>query len=287
MMQAGKIVNRSPLLGLMVFGLSACIIPDDEITPGSGVVNNHAVRIVEELPLTAEANEACAAQSKSRGPCPQPPPSLPSHYLGPRARAYPMCICDKLAGQRDRGLRPFSFYAEDADVTDDGRPEDDLFGALFLDRNPEVLPTPEYLEYLNYLNPDDPAPDEHTDTPIGRPNPQMRQFLISDGGRFVDLCNGNRGEDSLAPGTHLLEFIVTDRRWFTPSGPADVSEETDTTGDVTTGTGPSVPVAPQIGVPDLAAGATFDIAAYVFECVDADQVPECETQCVADDDDGG
>jgi hypothetical protein len=220
---------------------------------------------VEPTQITAAADDACAAAVKGLTRCPQAPNS-PGHFFDPQD--YTFCSCDKASNARDsRPLPWFSLYAEDADRTEEGDPLDELFGAFLLDPAPAYEPD-ERVAYTAFLDPTSPAPDALPvayDDAIGRPAPALRDFTISDENGEVDLCNGNLG-DELDWGWHTVQFIVTDRPWFTPEQGAQ-----------------------QVGVPDLAAGATYDTTAYTFFCHHWEADPEvdpvdCSNQCVIPED---
>ena len=66
----------------------------------------------------------------------------------------------------------------------------------------------------------------------------------------IDLCNDNNG-GPLSPGLHNLQFLVTDRPFFR------AAREGSDHGRL------------QCGVPDVAAGATYAVTNYVFECIDS------------------
>lgn len=277
----------------------ACVIPDEDILIEDEFQNRHAVRIVEPVQLTPEAEAACddvLAGNIKR--CPQPPPTLPTHFLDPNLPDYEFCSCDKAAGQRDtNALGTFSLYAEDGDRDEDDKPEDELYGAFLLDVEPESPnPVTFFVNYTSYLDAETPAPAaglSDYDDAIGRPSPEARQFLIDDGteAHSVDLCNGALGENALERGWHTVQFIVTDRFWFTPvifecpGGGTDCSDADKV--PATDGDGTVLTAPPQIGVPDVAAGATYDSTSFHFFCRDAladpdvfpEDAMECQDQC--------
>jgi hypothetical protein len=222
------------------------------------------VRIVERLLVGADADTACAEKLANDGqgknqPCPQPPESLPSDLL-----ELGSCVCPE--GSTDfRSLAEFVVYAEDADVDDRERPLDELYAALLLDYDPYLDTPADRVAYRNYLQPDRPAQDvgqSDYEKAIGRPSPLLRFFRVVGSAGVVDLCNDNDGA-KLTTGLHTLRLVVTDRRWFTP-----VQRDEDGKPLIDDLTGDPVLLPMQTGVPDLAGGATFDTALYVFRCDD-------------------
>ena len=107
---------------------------------------------------------------------------------------------------------------------------------------------------------------------IERPDPHLKNWTLA-GQPQVDLCNDNDGTP-LQPGTHQLRVIVTDRPWYRPvlldaEGAVLLDDE-----------GESVLGDPVIGMPDLAAGASYDTATYVFQCFDGfDMVEGMQCNC--------
>jgi hypothetical protein len=243
---------------------AACIIPDFGIRSGR-IQNRAAVRIVEPFDVVPELDEACGTSPQV--PCAQPPASgLPrSHFFDP---STPFCSCSVENGEfDDRRLRTVSLYVEDLDSDDQGRPADSIFAAILLDVPADTTrPASDFVEYRRYLDPTQPALNARDDyEPDGRLDPQLREIVIADANARFDLCTGpDRGP--LAAGFHTLEVVVTDRPWFAPArGDADTDED--------------VGEAPQlVGVPDLAAGATYATTTYTFFCAARDEAP-CDTQC--------
>ena len=98
-------------------------------------------------------------------------------------------------------------------------------------------------------------------------NGMWRFRFGKDGGAGTDLCNDDNGA-KLAPGLHTLQIMVTDRPFFQPP-------RLDASGEPL-----EVLAPPQDGMPDLAQGATFAVANYVFECVAADVMGASACDCV-------
>jgi hypothetical protein len=191
--------------------------------------------------------------------CPQPPPEQSSdvlpHFLDPVANPlYAFCSCP--IGQQDTFARPnFPIYIEDRDE-DAERNVDDLYAALLLDPSPSNPNPQTAVRYRIYVNPQDPIPRASSIeyNPIGRADPLLRELRLGNEFRDFDFCNG--GSDvPLTEGMHALVVMITDRPWFTP-----------TSGAI------------QEGVPDLAAGATFDALTYVFSCASSTS-ERCASQC--------
>jgi hypothetical protein len=239
--------------------LSACILPDRDINiVNEDIQNKHAVKIVEPIELTDDARLACeeAAAEADEEVCPQPGTNPLPHFLDPTIEEYRFCSCDALE-THSKKLRETTLYVEDRDEDRDKTP-DTLYAAIQLDLNPDD-PNPHlYVAYEYLVNPAIPLSlDNQLEyQPIKRPDPKLRELKLGTGDRRIDLCN-DAGSQPLAPGFHRLRVIVTDRAWF-------VDED-----------GNSKP-----GVPDLAAGATYDTADYVFHCDDRETNDDCKTECV-------
>jgi hypothetical protein len=272
---------RSVAVVVLVVPVATCIIPDYDIYAEGQFANRHAVRIVERVQLTDAAHLACKDEDPRIERCPQAPETFArgGHFLDPATnKDYDFCSCDKDSLLRDtRALRNFSLYAEDGDLEDDGTPLDSLYGAFMLDPRAGAPPT-DSVAYLAYLDPKAPALDalpSPYDEAIGRPFPALREFTVGDENGEVDLCNGNAG-DELAHGWHTLQFIVTDRPWFTP-----VVRDSD--GNVVVDENGDPELAPQqVGVPDLAGAATYDVTSYTFYCSHwTEAEAQCQDQCDA------
>ncbi|EDM79042.1 hypothetical protein PPSIR1_10580 [Plesiocystis pacifica SIR-1] len=246
-------------LGALV-GLGAgCIVPDTFIDVRVGGQNEHGVRIVESIPLDEAAAEACNADLE----CPMPRETGLPVYLDPREPEYQFCICGENQIDDNR-LNPVTLYAEDADQ-DEGMARDSLYAALLLDWSPTTGDSAfDYVAYRSYLDPRSPVPlffSPYETQVIRRPTPFQRAIQLSDvDGSSFDLCNGSGTE--LTPGVHTLTLLVTDRDWFQ-------TEPTIVTGDTGDESGGFETLAIKLeGVPDIAAGATYDLETYVFSCLE-------------------
>ncbi len=248
-------------VGPLALAAAACIIPDKEIVIEGEFANRGAIRIVEPLPVSGDADLACDLASKDVTACPQVPSAglIPSGVIG-----APLCVCPEGSAD-DQALGEIRIYAEDPDRDQDGNPKDDLFAALLLDFDAFSDLPQDAVAYRNYLQPDRPgelvASAEYENS-LGRPSPRLRFFRIVGPSGVVDLCNDNEG-DKLAPGPHTLKLIATDRPWFTP-----VKRDEEGKPVVDPATGEPILLPQEIGTPDLAAGATYDTISWVFVCGD-------------------
>ncbi len=229
---------------------SACIISDYNIEIEGEFANRGAVRILENFNVGPSADDACG-ESLGLNQCP-----VPDQALHPGLLPIPFCVCPE--GFFDSSApNSFNIFVEDPDRNEDNNPLDEIRGAFFLDLNPvtdnleEAQP-----DYRQYLDPSRVARldlnSAYVDS-IGRPPPQpriLRVFGSQSQEQGVDLCNG---AGTLETGFHTLHLIVSDRDWFTTPGPDG-------------GPGNQLP-----GVPDLARGATYDSATYVFNCGEGEQ----------------
>jgi hypothetical protein len=258
------------LVGAAAIGVGlACIIPDADIQVLVGDVNAYPVRFVEGIPLDEEARCACSADSCE---CPMPGVTGIPTYLDPEDTAYKFCICGD--DEVDEGrLYGVEIYVEDQDE-EDGVPSDSLYAAALLDWDPTTGDSPfEYVAYRSYLDPGTSlalAYSSYEPLVIKRPRPYARKIILRDpsaGGRF-DLCNG--AGVPVGPGYHTLTLIVTDRPWFQREAGVVETTEAGETGDPLE-TGPVT----LDGVPDIAAGATYDMRTYVFMCHDQETDPTC------------
>jgi hypothetical protein len=228
----------------------ACIIPDRDIQVRTNDFNLYPVRFVEGIPLSDAASCACDPDTCE---CPLPDFTALPPYLDPAE--YPFCICAE--NRIDAGrLSAVSLYVEDQDEVD-GAPRDLLFAAALLDWNPTLeQPATDYVAYRGYLDPsksvDLGTGLSYENLVIKRPRPYMRQIVLSVDSAF-DLCNG--AGRTLEPGFHTVSFMVTDRAWFQNSSDS------------------GMPISNE-GVPDISAGATYDIQTYVFQCL-AEGDPDC------------
>lgn len=239
----------------------ACIIPDTRIQVRSSDENLNVVRFIEGVPLDEPARAACDEETLQ---CPMPDLADLPTFLDPAD--YPFCICaeDKIDANRLPGV---TVQAEDADA------EDELRAALILDWSPVDGDSAfDYIAYRNYLDPIqalEPVGGSYQNNVIKRTPPSVYSITLTDTtGRF-DLCNGAGRE--LSGGFHTLTLMVTDRPWFTTE-PIDVGTE---------GGGQTMPITLE-GVPDIAAGATYDIETYVFNCYDEASEPDL-CNCVETD----
>jgi hypothetical protein len=273
----------------------ACIIPDREIGFAGGPDNEFAVRIVFRPPMTDQMIAICQAPSLPErlydaSFCPAARNVRPAGLIR-SADGGPFCICP--TGRDARAIPAFTVYAEDADTEHDD-PRDTLYGVLLLDPDPEGGSPLHDVAYQNYLEAgavgvlvDDSVADLLPGEPEGgrqdrtvpteaRDEVFQRRFLIDDPGpdNVLDLCNDDNGT-ALDPGLHNLQFLVTDRPFFRP-----VRRDEDGSPAVDPVTGETTPLATQYGVPDLAAGASYAVANYVFECLDAtaDPAPDCDCE---------
>jgi hypothetical protein len=153
---------------------------------------------------------------------------------------------------------------------------------LLLDATLDEPRPSDRIAYRNYLEPCGTATNRsvlEADPPRVVPNEErddvpQRLFRLDDGsGRgTIDLCNDNSGSP-VEPGFHTLQFMVTDRPFFRPAILDSEGEPEEIQGEPLFGP-------QQCGVPDLAAGATYAVAEYVFECrlagEDADPAGECD-----------
>jgi hypothetical protein len=239
-------------LALVLGGIGfACIIPDRDIQVRTTDFNLYPVKFVEYIPLTEEARCDCDSTTCE---CPLPDfTGLPA-FLDPSDPRFQFCICgeNKIDANRLQGV---FLYVEDQDEVD-GEPADLLKAAALLDWSPTLLvPAPEYVAYRSYLDPGEElfiSVSSYENDVIKRPRPYVRSIELKLEDAF-DLCNG--AGRPLTPGFHTLTFIVTDREWSerVTDGGMVVSNE---------------------GVPNIAAGATYDIQTYTFQCL-AEGDPNC------------
>ncbi len=268
--------------GAALFGC-ACIIPDRGITFEGGPSNPGAVRILEATPVPALWTEWCTNRDINdnvEGGTAAFCPSVRATRSGGAVEGGPFCICPE--GQRDaRALARWTIYAEDPDLDGDAG-ADTLYGVLRLDPDPASEEPTAAVAFENYLEPcapgqpEDvgfmtlPAPDEDDGYFVDRVVPSIARntapqwaFEVDDAfSERIDLCNDNNGI-ALEPGLHNLQFLVTDRPFFRAAREDSDLERL------------------QCGVPDVAAGATYAVTNYVFECLDAaleDNADDCECE---------
>lgn len=261
--------------GLVVaLGLGGCIIPDRGIRAESDDDNPGAVRIVESIPIVQEWLDRCdpdLEEDFDPTGCPQVPASVLPQGLVPGG---PYCACP----DRDsRTVPEFLLYAEDPDLRRD-EAADTLRAVALLDLDPLTEAPHNFVAYPEHFVPGgvgEYIQDVSTLQNVGviRPstgrnhNGLWRFRFGKDGGEGVDLCNDNAGE-TLPVGLHNLQIMVTDRPFFRPV-------RLDAEGEpVTSPDGRPVLLPSQFGMPDLAAGATWAVANYVFECHDPDDVDD-------------
>lgn len=250
--------RRSSTLALIAIALGlSCIIPDRDIQVRTTDFNLYPVRFVEGIVLTEEARCACDADTCE---CPLPDFTLLPTFLDPNEHKF--CICKENKFD-DNALPGVQLFVEDQDEVD-GEPADLLYAAALLDWSPTLgAPAFDYVAYRGYLDPDEPlnlsSSHDYENNVIKRPRPYVREIelvatQVNDEDAF-DLCNG--AGRPLLPGFHTLSLVVTDREW---------SKRVSDTG---------VEVS-QHGVPDIAAGATYDIQTYVFHCLAEGEEGGCE-----------
>ncbi len=252
--------SPAPRTGALALGtMAGCIIPDKNIVIEGEFANRGAVRIVEPLPVSADADLTCDLASREVSACPQVPSAgiIPSGVID-----APLCVCPEGSAD-DQALGEIRVYAEDPDRDRDGAPKDSLFAALLLDFDPFSDLPQDAVAYRNYLQPDRPGEllgSSEYQNALGRPSPRLRFFRIVGPAGVVDLCNDNEG-DRIDPGLHTLKLIVSDRPWFTPV-------ERDDSGQpiLDPATGEPILLPQEVGTPDLAAGATYDTMSWVFTC---------------------
>ena len=296
-----------PLFGLCVglcVGLPAgCIIPDRDIQAEDAIGNPGAVRIVEATNLPASFAATCNVMDNTQT-CPQVPSGRRGGLVVERdedGNVLPYCVCPE--GSVDSRVVPeFFIYAEDPDREGPG-PADDLFAVALLDLDPATSEPQIFVAYEQQLppgsrgesftldeldpgalDPRDLNPD--TDESVlfasqGREDNGLFRFRFGgNAGRGTDLCNDDNGT-KLGAGMHTLTVMVTDRPFFTPP-------LVDANGNPVLGLDGRPRFGPtQWGMPDIAAGATWTIANYVFECIA--EPPETESEdsvcaCVPEED---
>jgi hypothetical protein len=252
---------------------TACIIPDRGIRAEGDDDNPGAVRIVEAIPVVKELLDLCelpvADPNHDPRGCPQVPGALPQGII----HGEPFCSCPRGDGN---ALPEFELYAEDPDRRRDG-PADTLYAVALLDLDPLTDAPQNFVAYPEHLTPGGPgeylpAPEDVNgplEPSLGRENNGLWRFRIGkDGGLGVDLCNDDNAQ-TVALGLHNLQIMVTDRPFFQPP-------RLDADGEpVMDGEGHPVLLPPQHGMPDLAIGATWAVANYVFECEDPAVQPNC------------
>ncbi|MGH1340705.1 MAG: hypothetical protein ACRBN8_04085 [Nannocystales bacterium] len=264
-------MSRRCSLGAALF-FGACIIPDRGIQLEGGPSNPGAVRILKPTLVPEQWTQWCddidtdaVIEDGTSAFCPQVRATRPGGLVDQGT----FCVCPQ--GQWDTDAPElWTIYAEDPDLDGDD-PEDTLYGVLLLDPDPLSEQPTAAVAFQNYLEPCAPgAPisPEEVRKPVSTASEAERTFIervvpsigrnpapqwafeiddaVSD---HIDLCNNNNG-NPLPLGLHNLQFMVTDRPFFRASrDDSDLQRE-------------------QCGVPDVAAGATYAVTNYVFECLD-------------------
>lgn len=262
-------LTRTALAALV---LSGCILPDRGIIiVDENVQNKHPVRFVEPTPISPEALDACLSLDEVRPEelCqPGDAATVLPHFLDPKIAAYDFCSCDIDTERDQTPLTVTTLYVEDrANDLDKGL--DNIYAALQLDLRPDEEEPARKVLYQSYVNPTvalrAPTSDSIQYEPPRRPDTgrELRQVnLGNDEQGGIDLCNG--AGIPLSRGYHTLRVIVSDAGWFNPT-PDDENNL-------------------EVGVPDLANGATYDSVEYVFHCSDKndpdDKLAHCATRCV-------
>ncbi len=264
----------------------ACIVPDRGIQFEGGPANPGSVRILEPTLVPPQWAQWCtdrdindSIEGGTSAFCPQVRQTRPGGLVDDGT----FCICPP--GQRDAGAPElWTIYAEDPDLEGDG-PADTLYGVFRLDPDPASEQPTATVAFENYLEPcseGEPLPvdfvtvpaddgDEDEDDFIERVVPSIARnaapqwaFAIDDAfSDRVDLCNDDNGRP-LALGLHNLQFLVTDRPFFRAA-----RDDSDL-------------LRLQCGVPDVAAGASYAVTNYVFECIDG-TLEENEAECDCED----
>lgn len=266
------------VLPLALVGV-ACIIPDREIGFESDEANPGAVRIVQPTPLAPQMIDACTENDEALrdlDQCPQVPSVATRHSgLIERPAEEPFCVCP--GGHDARTLDEFYVYAEDPDRAQE-RPVDDLIAVALLDYDPfGLVPAENAVAYGQQMGPAEVVVDRNrppSSTNVvassGREDNDLWRFRFGkSGGRGTDLCNDNAGKP-VSVGLHTLSIMVTDRPFFQPP-------RVDANGEpVLDQHGDPILEPVQTAMPDLAAGATYSIASWVFEC----HSPEVNSKCL-------
>ncbi len=238
----------------------ACIIPDTQIDVQPNRTNPGTIRIVQPISLSAQANEACA-QEPGFEVCPLPEDTVVPGLIEIENQAF--CVCE--GGRDGNALGGFDIFVEDPDLDEDGEPRDTLLGALLLDAPPDADPLTPFVAYTNYFPTNRAAQRFATGTyeqPIERPPSNLKSWSLGIDTK-LDLCNNNNGAP-LAPGLHNLRLVVTDRPWPFPVRTDERGWPEPDGG----GFARNEAEDPLVGVPDLPAGASYDVADFVFRCED-------------------
>lgn len=250
---------RVGLLAALGLGC-ACIIPDTDIDVQPNRTNPGAVRIVQAVALSNQANAACAEEPGFQV-CPVPPDTVVPGLIELENQAF--CVCE--GGGRDgNSIGGFRIFVEDPDVDDDGGPRDAVIGAFLLDVDPDADSLSQFVAYTNYFPTNRPAQRSAAGTyeqPIERPATNLQEWTLGLD-TTVDLCNDNNGA-SLDPGLHSLRILVTDRPW-----PFPVEVDKGLPKREGSGFKRDETLEALVGVPDTPGGASYDTADFVFNCLD-------------------
>ena len=249
-----------------------CIIPDRDISVnlGDNEPNEHAVRIIERTPLSADMREICANDipaSTTSDSAPRCGRRCPAASCGLRTEDRFACVPVSRTTGRSRSSASSPRTATSTAML----PATRCTGCSSWTRTPLIRrrrtrPPSRTTGSLAKRARSFQRPTR-TRAPC-RPKPATRPRPGSSGS-----TTRRRGRSTCAtairfpstPAVHNLQFIVTDRPFFV----AEYGEEADIPGG-----------ADQCGVPDLAAGATYAVINYIFECIDeSDEDDPRSEQC--------
>jgi hypothetical protein len=248
-------------LGLAaVSGLCACPLPDFGIQVITEDINNSPVKLIEPIGLSPSQHCECDPEncqdddpSKHTGECPSPEVIGLPQFLDPNLGEFRFCKCGE--GLEDTPPLPVvEFFAEDQDRDPDSdEPKDQLYAAILLNADLEVDNPKDFVAYLQDRSPTQVLPRHPNDgySPLNRPTPFVRTIRVGDTEGW-DLC----GDDKARQGFNTLTVLITDRFWneVTIEAIDDMAEA----------------IIQEIGVVDVANGATFDTASYTFYCSSID-----------------
>jgi hypothetical protein len=266
-------------IGTLALACCACIIPDRDIRlEVEGPDNQSPVRIVEPSPLAEQMREICDRPPPVRQDDPKPDASFCGQVETPRVRSGlirpaqgAFCICPP-EFHDDNAIPRFEIHAEDGDLVRESS-SGGLYGVFLLDLDASSEAPESAVAYQRYWDPTrHPLAVDPPVASVGREEVTHWAFRIGRHNRErIDLCNDSG--KPLAPGLHSLQFMVTDRPWFAP-------QALDDDGNPLMKDGKPVYGNTQFGVPDLAAGATYDTLSYVFECraFDPDDPESCSCE---------
>lgn len=285
---------------LSALALVGCVLPDRYIViVDEDVQNKHPIRFVEPTPMTYEAARACllvldemdldTAACQPSDPEYNLPAFLDPAYFerddaGQPYYPYRFCSCDPDKSDSNR-LPETTLYVEDR-KNDIGEKVRNLYAALQLDLRPGDTEPQHKVAYTSFVDPKllIAQSDIEYEPPKRPPSVAGRELLevkLGFSERQMDLCN-DAGQP-LARGFHTLRVIVTDAPWFIPS-PEEPDTDTDDPDPITE-------TQRQVGVPDIANGATYDSLTFTFFCgryqAPAGDTPvvdaHCEAQCIVDE----